>query len=124
MTQQTRILCALGLFCSTSLALAAPMEDAAQALCNKVKDCSLAQIAEEDMTDEMRQMMEPMLENMCANMRAGVENVSSDHELYKPAVACMEAMAAMSCAEIQAMDDAEPAACVEYRRLAREVYGE
>jgi len=98
--------------------------DATQALCEKVKDCSMAQIAEEDVTDEMRQMMEPMLENMCANMRAGVEDVPTGHELYKPALACMQEMATMSCQELENMGSAQPAACAEYQRLAKEAYGE
>ena len=71
---QRTLIAALAL-CLSALASAEPMADASQALCEKVKACSLAEINEADMTPEMREMMEPMLENMCANMRAGVEEV-------------------------------------------------
>ena len=118
---QRTLLAALAL-CLSALASAEPMADASQALCEKVKACSLAEINEADMTPEMREMMEPMLENMCANMRAGVEEVPADHSLYKPALACMEAMAAMSCEDMRSMGDAEPPACEEYRRQAEAAY--
>ena len=38
------------------------LADAAQGLCDSVKTCALEQIAEEDMTPELRQMMVPMME--------------------------------------------------------------
>ncbi len=106
------------------LTFAEPMAEASQALCEKVKACSMAEIDKADMTPEMRQMMEPMLENMCANMRAGVEEVPEDHALYKPALACMQGMAALSCEEIRTMENSEPPACEEYRRKAEATYGQ
>jgi hypothetical protein len=120
----TKSMWAVAALSLSAYGMSEPIGDAAQALCEKVKACSMAQIAEEDMTDEMRQMMEPMLENMCANMGAGVEDVPTGHALYKPALACMEEMAAMSCDEMDNMGDAEPAACAEYQRLAKEAYTE
>jgi hypothetical protein len=96
--------------------------DAALALCEKVKACAMSEIAEEDLTDEMRQMMQPMLDNMCANMQARVQAVPTDHGLYQPAVACMRSMQALSCEEMQTSQANTPA-CQEYEKLARETYG-
>ena len=97
--------------------------NAALALCEKLKACATAEIAEEDLTDEMRQMMQPMLDNMCANMQARVEAVPRGHGLYEPAVACMRSMQALSCEEMQTSQVNTPE-CQEYETKARDVYGQ
>ncbi|MEP1471898.1 MAG: hypothetical protein ABJK20_10200 [Halieaceae bacterium] len=98
--------------------------DAALALCEKVKACSMAQIDQEDLTPELRQMMEPMLENMCTNMQARVQEVPVGHELYQPSVACMRSMEALSC---EAMMDSEQFAtpeCKDYEQKVRDAAGQ
>lgn len=95
---------------------------AANDMCEKIKACSLAQIAESDMTPEMRQMMEPMLESMCDQMRQGVQQVPAGHELYQPAVACMRSMASLSCEDFQSEGAAETPQCKKYRDLAEKTY--
>ena len=77
------------------------LESATTDLCEKVKSCSMAQIAEADMTPEVRQMMEPMLQNMCDAMRSGVQEVPTDHQLHAPALSCMRSMAELSCEDFQ-----------------------
>ena len=97
------------------------IEAAATELCHKVKACSMAHIAEADLTPEVRQMMEPMLQNMCETMRAGVREVPTDHALYKPSVECMRSMAGLSCADFENEEKLQTPACAEYRRLAEEM---
>ncbi len=97
--------------------------DAALDLCEKVKACAMAGIAEEDLTDDTREMMQPMLDNMCANMQAKVQEVPRGHGLYGPAVACLRSMQALSCEEMQTSQANTPA-CQEYEKLLRETYGE
>ena len=75
------------------------LADAAQGLCDSVKTCALEQIAEEDMTPELRQMMVPMMENMCASMRS---------------------MESLSCDQLQNPDRGVTPECAEYERLAKE----
>ena len=101
-------------------AAASEIEDAATALCEKVKACSMAHIAEADLTPEVRQMMEPMLKNMCETMRAGVREVPPGHELYQPSVDCMRSMAGLSCADFEDEDKLQTRACQEYQRLAEQ----
>ncbi len=104
-------------------AQAEKMTAASMALCEKVKECALAQLANEDMAPEMRQMMEPMLNSMCQSVGAQVTEVPTGHPLYAPAVACMESMTGLSCAELQGGNDVKTPECEEYRRQA-ENYGQ
>lgn len=97
---------------------------AALDLCEKVKACSMAQINEEDLTPELRQMMEPMLENMCANMQAGVQEVPSGHELYQPAVDCMRSMAALSCEAMMDSEQMVTPQCKDYEDKVKSAAGE
>lgn len=124
MTGLTGKYCAgIALACAVSLPAAADdLLSAANDMCEKVKSCSLAQIAESDMTPEMRQMMEPMLESMCDSMRQGVQEVPTGHELYEPAVACMRSMANLSCDAYQSGDGAETPECKTYQAMAEKAY--
>lgn len=104
--------------------MADDLSGAASDLCEKVKACSMAQIAEADMTPEMRQMMEPMLDSMCQTMQQGVSEVPTGHELYQPAVACMRSMAQLSCTDFQDESKVQTPACVKYQELAEKTYNE
>ena len=98
-------------------------EDLAQAsetLCEKVKACALAQLGEEDITPETRQMMQPMLDTLCANIRSQVSQVPADHPHYAPALACTRSIEALSCDEMMITERLETPACEEYRALAQE----
>ena len=117
-----KLLAALTLTASVA-AGADDIADAALGLCEKVKSCAMAQIAEEDLTPETRQMMQPMLDNMCANMKSRVEAVPSGHSLYKSAVACMRSMEALTCEQMQS-DQANTPACQAYEKLSRQTYGD
>jgi len=107
------------------LALAIPasaesIADAAQDLCEMVKECSLAQIKKEDLTPELLQMMEPMLENMCANMRNQVQEVPDNHALYGKSIACMRSMEAVGCAGMENPAGFDTPACQEFQQLVSE----
>lgn len=96
------------------------LTDAAQELCNMVKSCALEQMAEQDLTPEMREMMTPMLENMCATMRRQVKEVPVGHGLYDPAVACLRSMASLTCADLQDAGRVETPQCKEYAEKAQQ----
>jgi len=101
-------------------AWAEDLTEVTQALCDTVKSCALEQVAQEDLTDEMREMMVPMLENMCTTMRNEVQDVPTGHELYQPAVACVRSLVSLSCEQLQDADREQTPQCVEYDRLAQE----
>ena len=104
----------------SAIGLADDITSAASGLCEKVRSCAMAQVAEEDLTPELRQMMEPMLDSMCANMQEKVQEVPTGHPLYQPAIDCMRSMEALSCEDMQSADNLQTPACEEYEKLARE----
>ena len=109
------------ILCATILSVSAAADDyrdASLALCEKVKACALVQMDSQDITPEVRQMMQPMLDSMCTSMLASVPEVAQDHAMYKPAVACMKSLDALSCEEMQGEGGAHTAACMEYEKLA------
>ena len=119
----TKIAAAALAACLSGAAGADDLVSASNDMCEKVKACALAEVAESDMTPEMRQMMEPMLAGMCDQMRQGVNEVPTNHQLYQPAVACMRSMAGLSCAEFRG-GEVETPECLKYRELADQAYEE
>ena len=108
---------------AAAVALALPaaaneLTDAATGLCENIKQCTLAQMGDADLTPEMREMIEPMVNSMCDAMRAGIEEVPTNHELYQPAVACMQSMSALSCADFQDGDKVQTEECESYQAKA------
>jgi len=93
---------------------------AAMDLCEKVKSCAMAQMAEEDITPEMREMMQPMLDNMCESVQSSMGDVPTGHALYGPALACMRSMEKVSCQQMQNPDGMKTPECDKYEKLARE----
>lgn len=128
MPHKRQMLLAVAIFLAGAPALAEEQRgeliDAATALCEKVKTCSMAQVPEADLTPEMRQMMEPMLENMCESMRSNIAEVPEGHQLHDPAVACMRSMADLSCEQMQSEQQAQTEACREYENLVKSYEGD
>jgi hypothetical protein len=98
--------------------LAEEFSDVALQLCEKVKSCAIAQMNQEEMTPEMRQMVQPMLDNMCVSVQSGVEEVPKDHALYPQGLACMRSLAQLSCEQIMEMEDSTTAECRKYEEMA------
>jgi len=101
-------------------ARAGDLEQTSVALCEKVKACALAQMNEEDLTPETRQMMQPMLDNMCANIRDQISQVPTAHPHYAPALACMQSMEALGCDDMMSEERMHTPECEQYRQLAQE----
>jgi hypothetical protein len=111
----------LTILCGTLFSLttlADDYTDASLALCEKVKSCAIAQMGEQEITPEVRQMMQPMLDNMCTSMLANLPEVAKDHATFKPAMACMSSLEALSCEEMQGQNGSATPACKEYEELA------
>ena len=108
------------LMMAAPLAPADDISSAAAGLCEKVRVCATEQIAEEDLTPELREMMEPMLDTMCEGMQAKVEDVAAGHPLHQPAVACMRSMEALSCDDMRNPDSMQTTECETYEKMARE----
>jgi hypothetical protein len=108
----------------TPLVSAETLTEAAGRVCENVRQCMLAQIDEADMTPEMREMMMPMVDSMCEAMHQGIEEVPTGHELYPPALACMQSLAGLSCADFQNGETAQTPACQAYQDKVQASYGQ
>lgn len=90
-------------------------------LCDKMEQCALEQMAQEDnLTPQMRSMIENMVEGMCKNMM-DIGEVNQYAELVDPAVACIDSMTSKTCGQLQG-DDFRTQECEEYERQA-EAFG-
>jgi hypothetical protein len=108
------------LMMTPSLVSADDISSAATDLCDKVRACATAQVAEEDLTPELLEVMEPMLDTMCEGLQAKVQDVEPGHPLHQPAIACMRSMEALSCDDMRNPDSLQTAECDTYEKLARE----
>lgn len=100
-------------------AAAQDFEKASLALCEKVKSCALQQMGEKEITPEMRQMLEPMFRTMCDSARQYIKDVPTGHEMYPVAVACMNSMAKLSCAQMENLDEQPTPECAKYEAMAK-----
>lgn len=100
------------------------LADAANDLCEHIKQCTLTQMNQEEITPEMRQMIEPMIANMCTAMRSQVTAAPEGHPLYQPATDCMRSMTRISCEAMQDGANMETAECKKYEEIARSYGGE
>lgn len=90
-------------------------------LCEKVKSCAMAQVAEQDVTPQMLEMMQPMLDDMCASMRSRIGEVPTGHPMYARALFCMRSMEeTLTCAMMQDPENMTTPECEAYEELAQE----
>jgi hypothetical protein len=101
-----------------SLAQAAALEEAYHSMCEKLKSCALADVAESDLSPEMRAMILQSMEGACVSIQQQFANVAKAHPLYAPASACMASMAALSCEEITSRGDQSTPECARYEKMA------
>ncbi|MBT0587349.1 hypothetical protein [Alteromonas oceanisediminis] len=99
-------------------ATAQSFEQATVAVCDKMKTCALKQMGqEEDLTPQMRQMIEGMIAGMCDNVM-DFSQIETHAELHKPAAACLQSMAALSCEELE--EDVSTTECEAYEDVAED----
>lgn len=93
------------------------LADASNAMCAKMQQCITQQLNQPgtEMSPQMRQMVESMTAQMCDNL-LDTSQVSSYHDLYQPAVDCMNSMSKLSCDALQ--DDPQTPQCTIYQELA------
>ncbi|NRB42569.1 MAG: hypothetical protein HRU20_29550 [Pseudomonadales bacterium] len=109
-----RVVMYLSVLLFTASALqATELSDSYQLLCDKVKSCALADMA--DMPAENRAMMEPMLNNMCVAMQKNFQQATGHAALEKSASACIRSLAKLDC---QAFNGNETAECQAFEKKA------
>lgn len=95
-------------------------ESAINALCERQKQCALANMAEKEMPPEMKQMIMMSLNMVCSSLLTGFEaQVMVSHELYSPAVKCIDSMASLSCDALQNKND-NTVECEQFEKLSKQ----
>jgi len=112
------LMSSLLLFFTVQASASDAFAEASGAACIKMKACALEEIRNDSsMPPETKAMMTKMLDGMCAQMQSAFNNGLTDHKLYEPAVACMNSMAKLSCAQIK--NGAETAECGEFGKVSQ-----
>lgn len=102
-------------------AFADDFDEARDALCDKTRSCAMARMeSAENMSDEMKEMMASSLESMCDGLEQTFNSALRTHELYEPALACMQEMAEMECDSLMGEGARKSEACQRYRALAEQ----
>lgn len=92
------------------------LEKASQDLCERIKQCSLAEMdnTSSSMSPQMRAMIESSINSMCDAMQKEFPK-HNNHPLADSAMRCMRSMADLSCEEIKNMKQSTTPECKAYR---------
>ena len=85
-------------------------------LCEKMQSCTLQEIAEDDMTEQMLEMVKSLFAQQCTAMRQLYGNATIANGLYDKAKKCAASREALSCADL--FDDAATPQCDEFETSA------
>jgi hypothetical protein len=92
--------------------------DAMNGLCDKMKQCARENMAGQSIPPEMHDMVERMLDESCAKLGQSYGVAVQGHELYRPAVTCMNSLQSLSCAEIQDQGQYSTQACKDFEKAS------
>ena len=98
-------------------AAAGDMETKSQQFCEKIRSCTLAEMASQDVPPEMEAMLKPLIDGMCTKMMAEMEAEEVPKALEDDAMACMDSMNALSCSALM-NGEAETKACDDFQDKA------
>ncbi|WP_026376411.1 hypothetical protein [Aestuariibacter salexigens] len=92
------------------------LQAASQALCDKLRECTLQNMQQaENITPEIRQMAEAMVSGMCAQF-VTAEQIKPYPDLVEPATACLQSAAALSCSDFE--QNPQTPACQAFEQKA------
>lgn len=99
----------------------ATIQDDTVALCNKIKKCTLEQLSQQELPEQMRQMVEEMVNSQCDAMSQQYEGAIADADLADKAHACVASITNKSCDElIKTGQNFNSPACTEFEKAAEE----
>lgn len=100
---------------AASLTRADEMATVTQQMCDKTKACMTERFGgAESLSAEMQAMAVQQMEMACSYIAAQYTAAPHGHPLYKPALACLKSMVALSCDELDDLDDNPTPACQAY----------
>lgn len=92
--------------------------DSYNLMCEKMKSCAVKNIGEAELTPDMRAMVMASLESACVSIQQQFNYVAAAHPLYAPAETCLKSMAALSCDDLENMDEEKTPECARYEKMA------
>lgn len=98
------------------------LTDASMALCEKVRGCVIAEMGGQ-ISPQIQAMIEPTLDQMCATMKSQVTQVPPEHEMYQPAVECLDSLAQLTCATMTSGEDFITTQCRKYEDQGKQAFG-
>jgi len=104
------------MFCISFVAHADELSDASKALCEKQEQCAMHSAELRNLPENMRAMMQKSIMNMCHNIeQETMHQITTHHELYQPALACIQSRLKLSCTNIET----KTPSCLNYEKLAK-----
>ncbi|MCX2979855.1 hypothetical protein EYC98_03145 [Halieaceae bacterium IMCC14734] len=103
-------------------AAADELTDASMALCEKVRSCVMAEMGGQ-ISPQIQAMLEPTLDQMCETMKNQVTQVPADHEMYQPALECLQSLEKISCATMTSGEDFITEPCRKYEDRGKQALG-
>jgi hypothetical protein len=103
-------------------AAADELTDASMVLCEKVRGCVIDQMGSQ-ISPQIQAMLEPTLDQMCETMKNQVTQVPADHEMYQPAVECLDSLAQLTCATMTSGEDFITPQCRKYEDQGKQAFG-
>ena len=100
-------------------ATAGDMEEKSTQFCEKIRSCTLAEMASQDIPPEMEAMLKPLIDGMCTKMMAEMKADETPKALEDDAMACMDSMNALSCSALM-NGEAETKACSGFQKKAEQ----
>ena len=111
------IILSLMLLLFTQPVFADELSDSLKGYCEKLKQCTKAQMSAQDMQSMPAgtlQMMEQSLDYLFLDMVDNYDRAVKNHDLYQPALACYQSLEKQSCDTMQN----ETAECKRFAKLA------
>ncbi|WP_371194017.1 hypothetical protein [Glaciecola sp. SC05] len=95
-----------------------PLKDAADKLCNKMKQCIVEEIsAEDDLDEQTKQIATSMANSMCESLYQ-FDFVKEHGDLYDGMLACYNSVSEQKCADL--MDGFETPECEAFEQIAEQ----
>lgn len=94
--------------------------EATNTLCSKIKSCTTAQLAQQQLPPAMMQMMTAMLDDTCTQTIAPYAKQATNAGLENAAIACIDSINTLSCDALLKSKGAETKECLTLENAANE----
>ena len=108
------------LFALPNIGHTTSLNQATNKLCEKIKSCAKAQMAQQNLPPAMEQMMTAMFEQSCTSIIAPYADQATNAGLEKKAVACISSINSLSCGVIMTATGSKTAECKTLESAARQ----